>query len=98
VFIAVHPLVTFLPQVDAEPPPDPPAPPPSVGVVELLLLQPTVAATTVRTQTPARIMDPRADQREFLKKLGPPVFIGAGLSRNANRCNDLIRFEECAKS
>ncbi len=60
VFIDVHPLVTFLPQVDPEPPPEPPVPPPSVGVVELLLLQPTVAATTVRRQTPARIMDPRA--------------------------------------
>ena len=67
VFIAVQPFVAFLPQVDPEPPPAPPVPPPSVGVVELLLLQPTVAATTVRKQTPARIMDPRADQRELSK-------------------------------
>jgi hypothetical protein len=96
VFIAVHPVVMFLPQVDPEPPPDPPVPP-SPGGVELLLLQPTVAATTVSRQTPARIMDPRADHRAD-SKLGQRVFISADLSRNATPCNDPVRFEECAKS
>jgi hypothetical protein len=96
VFIAVHPLVTFLPHIDPEPPPDPPVPP-SPGGVELLLLQPTVAAATVSKQTPARIMDRRADERVD-SKLRQRVFIRADLSRNAIPCNDPVRFEECAKS
>jgi len=97
VFVAVHPVVTFLPHIDPDPPPEPPVPPPSPGGVELLLLQPTVAAATVRRQTPARIMDAGADQSLDLK-LGQRVFISADLSRNAIPCNDPVRFEECAKS
>ena len=94
-FIAVHPVVTFLPHIDVEPPSLPPVPP--SGFEPPLLLHPTVAAAIVSKQTPARIMDPRADEHVD-SKLRQRVFIRADLSRNAIPCNDPVRFEECAKS